>query len=70
MSNDIQIFGEVFVENNKDICKIILNGNELELCSNVKINNNQLNNNILEIKLKGIKNVTNMSRLFFNFVLL
>ena len=64
-SKDIIIFGEDFVKNNKNICKIILNEKEIELTTYLNININQLkNNNILEIKLKGIKNITNMSSMF------
>ena len=63
-SNEIKIFGSKFVENNKNICKIIINGNEYELCEKININKNQLKNNIFEIKLKGIKNVTDMSYMF------
>ena len=28
-----KIFGEKFVENNKNICKMVINNKELELCS-------------------------------------
>ena len=41
---------------------MILEGNEMELKD--KINN--ITNNILEIKLKGIKNITNMSYMFYD----
>ena len=41
---------------------MIINGKKFDLTSN--INKNQLNNGILEIKLKGIKNITNMSYMF------
>ena len=65
-SKDIKIFGKDFVENNKSICKIIINGNEFELSENININIIQLKNNKFEIKLKGIKNITNMSYMFKN----
>ena len=61
-SKEIQIFGTNFVNNNKNNCKMIIEGNEMELKD--KINN--ITNNILEIKLKGIKNITNMSYMFYN----
>ena len=61
---DIRILGDKFVKNNKNICKIVINGNEFEICKKININLNQLKNNIFEIKLKGIKNVTNMSYIF------
>ena len=57
---EIKIFGTNFVNNNKNNCKMIIEGNEMELKD--KINN--ITNNILEIKLKGIKNITNMSYMF------
>ena len=67
---DIRIFGDDFVENNKNICKININGNDSELSANLNINSNQLKNNIFEIKLKGIKKVTDMSHIFHNCKLL
>ena len=38
----IRIFGEKFVENNKNNCKIIINGKEFELYSHLNINTKQL----------------------------
>ena len=63
-SKEIRIFGDKFVENNKDKCKIIINGNEFKLTSHLEINTRQLNDNIFEIKLKEIRNITNMSYMF------
>ena len=63
-SKDIQIFGDKFVENNKNLCRIIFNGNEYDLCSKININNKQLSNNIFEIKLKGINNIKDMRYMF------
>ena len=64
-SKDIVIFGYKFVEKNKNICKMILNGNEFDLRDNINVNIKQLkDNNILEIKLKGIQNITDMSYIF------
>ena len=60
--NNINIFGLSFVENNKNICKIIIDNNEYEITEKYKIKN--YNNNILEIKLKGINNVTDMRYMF------
>ena len=65
-SKNIKIFGDNFVDNNYKICKININGNDIELCTDINVNKNQLNNNIYEIKLKGIKKVTNMSYMFSN----
>ena len=57
----IRIFGEEFVENNKSICKMIIDNMEyvIEETYNAKANKNKL-----KIKLKGINNVTNMSGMF------
>ena len=55
-----QIFGTNFVSNNKEKCTIIIDGNEFELTNHLNINKKQLNNNIFEIKLKGIKQTTNI----------
>ena len=65
-SKNIRIFGDIFVENNKDKCKIIINENEFDLKSHLNINKSQLNNNIFEIKIKGIKQIINMSYMFKN----
>ena len=58
----INIFGAEFVENNKNICKMIIDDKEYEISEKYNIGN--FNNDILEIKLKGIENVTNMSYMF------
>ena len=63
-SKNIRIFGDKFVENNKNKCKIIVNGNGNDLSTHLNINKKQLNNNILEIKLKGIRQITDMSYMF------
>jgi len=59
---NIRIFGDIFVENNKNKCKIIIDNKELEIAE--KYNIEKYNNNKLEIELKGINNVTNMSYMF------
>ena len=61
---EIKLLGKDFVKNNKDNCKIIILGNEMELKEIIELNN--ITNNILEIKLKGISNVNDMSGMFFN----
>ena len=66
-SKKIQIFGETFVENNKNNCKIIYNGNEYNL--NAFFDTDKISmdeEKILKIKLKGINNITDMSYLFDN----
>ena len=59
---EIKLFGNTFVENNKDNCKIIISGKEIELKEKIELNN--ITNNILEIKLKGISNINDMSFMF------
>jgi surface protein len=61
----IQLFGELFVETNKNICKIIVKGKVSDLTTYIDVEKDQLNDDILEIKLKGIKNITNMSHIFY-----
>ena len=63
--NRIKIFGNEFVENNKNNCKIKHNGKEYELTKYFEIENNA-NEDILEIKLEGIKNIVNMSCMFLD----
>jgi len=62
ISNNINIFGSNFVKNNKNICKMIIENREYEIAKKYNINN--YNKNILQIKLKGIKNVKDMSCMF------
>ena len=61
--NNINIFGIVFVHNNKNIVKMIIDNKEYEIEEKYKAKIN--NNDKLKIKLKGINNVTNMSNMFF-----
>ena len=65
---NIRIFGSDFVENNKNIYKIIINNKEYKLSVSYNVKNN--NNNEIKIKLKGIDNVTNMSYMFYKCSLL
>ena len=58
----IRIFGKNFVKNNKDICKLLIKGKEYELIEFINGKNN--NNEFIEIILKGIKNITDMSCMF------
>ena len=57
-----RIFGSEFVKNNKNICKMIIDNKEYEITEKYKVK--RKNNNKLEIKLKGIDNVTDMSYMF------
>ena len=62
--NKIDIFGENFVAFNKENCSMIINGKEYEIKETIENKDLSVNNNILEIKLKNIQNVTNMGRIF------
>jgi len=58
----IKIFGEAFIEKNKDLCKIIHNNTEYNLTSNFNCSN--IKENILKIKLRGINNVAFLDSMF------
>ena len=61
----VRIFGEKFVKNNKDKCKIIYNNKEYELKEYFNDIDKEYNNkDDIKIKLKGINNITDMSRMF------
>jgi len=58
----IKIFGEEFVENNKNICKIKYDNKEYELKEEFEIKNK--NKSELNIVLKNINNIINMGDMF------
>jgi len=58
--NKIKIFGSSFIKNNKDKCKIIIDGKESELQEYIPNNNSDF----IEIRLKGIKNIKDISYMF------
>ena len=62
--NKISIFGPKFVENNKNICKMIIDKKKYEITKEYNIKKYKKNNHKLKIKLKGINNITNMSNMF------
>ena len=62
----IKVFGKDFVQNNIDNCKIIFEKKELNLMEYFEINDYKENNNILEIGLKIINNLIDMSYMFEN----
>ena len=61
--DNIRIFGSKFVKNNKNIYKMIIDNKEYEIIEKYNIEN--YSNNKLELKLKGIDNVTDMSYMFY-----
>ena len=58
-----KLFGETFVKNNANNCKIIINGKEFNLSSSIE---SEYNNSVetIEIKLKGINKVIDMTNMF------
>ena len=59
----IQLFSQKFIENNKDKCKIIIDGEEQEIYQYYDINKKSIKNNLIII-LKEIKTITDMSYMF------
>ena len=59
---EIRIFGDEFVENNKDNCKINYDGNEKKIKACIK---NKEKIDIIEIKLIVYKEITDMSYMFY-----
>ena len=73
---EIILFGKNFIDNNKDKCKLIIDGKEQDL---IECIDNQNYNKLFDfkgeyteiiIKLKGIKNITDASYMFKNCVAL
>ena len=63
---NFQIFGEDFVENNKNNCKISINSRDYKLSSIINLNNYNIENNTISILLKGISYIRDMSSMFYN----
>ena len=59
-----KLFGERFVKNNKNKCKMIINGKKEEICSYLPNYHEYLNKGKLEIKLIDIKNISDISYIF------
>ena len=63
----LRIFGNYFIKNNINKCKIIYNNEEYNLCEYINdIDEDYNTNNIITIKLKGYNNITDMSYMFNN----
>ena len=60
----LRIFGDKFVENNKQNCKIKINKKIIELTTHLDYENILIEKEELEIKLIGINKITNMSYIF------
>ena len=61
---EIRLFGDKFVENNKNKCKVIIDKNEEKLSTWWEVDKAYKNEEFLEITLKGLTKVTNMSHIF------
>ena len=62
----VRIFGEEFVNNNKEKCKIIYDNNEYDLKEFFEdIDNNYNNQDLIRFELKGVNNITDMSYMFY-----
>ena len=61
----LRIFSKKFVENNKQNCKLVINEEEKELSEYIDIKKMKIKNNILKIKLKEIKPISDMSYMFY-----
>jgi len=64
--DEIKIFDETFVINNRKNCIINLFGNEIQLIGYISKEQIKGNNQTFEIKLKKIKRITDMSSMFYN----
>ena len=62
---EVKLFGEDFVKRYKKNCKLIIDGKEQELKEKYSFGIFSSKKEILEIKLKGITNITNMSDMFY-----
>ena len=63
-----KLFGGKFIENNKDICKMRIDGKEYQISETFDFN--KFNKELVTIKLKGMKNVSDMTEMFSNTSLL
>jgi len=59
-----KLFGEIYVNNNKNKCRIIINGEEQEICSYLPNYHKYLDKGKLILKLIANKNITDMSYMF------
>ena len=62
--NRINLFGNKFIQNNKENCKIIIDNKEQDIMEYLNINENMKKKEELKVKLKEIKTITHMSYMF------
>ena len=65
LKEKVKLFGEIFVERNKSNLKLIIDGKEQDLTYEYLNKVLDYKKDTLNIKLKGITNVTNMSGMFY-----
>ena len=61
----IRLFGDIFVENNKDNFKLFVNEKEVPFTDTIQKSSIEENTNILKVTLKELKPVSDYSYLFF-----
>ena len=64
-NKNIVVFGNKFVKNNLNKCKIILNGH-LQKLKRIINNKNINNNSVIKIKLISLKNIYDLSEMFYD----
>ena len=60
-----KLFGEKFVKNNKNKCKMIINGKKKDICSYLPKYHKYVKDGILKIELIGFENISDISYMFF-----
>ena len=63
-NKEIKIFGSEFVKNNINKCKIIIKGEEIKLLENYKVEEEEINENFLYVKLIFNESIDNISSIF------
>ena len=64
--NKLRILGDTFIKNNYNNCKIILNEKVYDLVSHLDIKKMKINKKIIEVKLRGIKNIIFGKKCYLN----
>ena len=64
-NDKIKLFGEKFVENNKDKCFLLINNSISELSEFINNDNKKIKDKIIKVSLIGEKDITNMSFMFY-----
>ena len=63
-SSNIRIFGEIFVNNNKYNCYLLINNNRYELCEYYNIDDMEENNELINVILIENKKMIDLSHMF------